>query len=110
MTDEERLKELGFSSLGKRRLKGDLTIASQHFKGSHREDGTSFSQMSCAFRMHSGRTRGNGHKMLHRKFCLDMRRIFFAIGTARFWNRLLRSGGLSHRKYSSLSFTGPWIT
>jgi len=36
----------------------------------------------------SNRTRGNGHKLKHRKFCLNMRKYPFALRVTEPWNRL----------------------
>ena len=53
---EERLGELGLVSLGKRRLRGDLTAACQYSKGAYRKDGDRLFRRACC-----NKTRGDGN-------------------------------------------------
>jgi len=78
---KQRLRELGLFSLKERRLRGDLPNGYKYLQGGCQENGSV---------VPSNRTRGNGHKLKHRKFCLNMRKNFFCLRVMEHWNRLTR--------------------
>ena len=85
---EERLGELGLGSLGRRRLRGELTAAFQYLKGAYKKDGDRVFIRAC-----SERTRGDGFRLNEGRFRLGTRKKFFAKRVLRPWHRLAREVG-----------------
>ena len=85
LSHADRLKELDFFSLEKRRLWGDLAVAFQYLKEIHkREENQLFAWVDSA------RTRRNGFKLKEGRTRLNIIGKFFTERVVRCWNRLSR--------------------
>ena len=82
---EERMRELGFFSLEKRRLRRDLTAAFQYLKGAYKKDGD-----RLFTKAYSSMRRGNGFKLKEGRFRLDRRKKSFTTRVVKHWHRLPR--------------------
>ena len=84
LPSEERLRDLGLFSPEKRRLRGNHNNTCKYLKGGCQDDGARFFSA-----VPNNKTKGNRHKLEHRKFYLNMRKTF-PVRVTEQWHRLLR--------------------
>ena len=84
-TYKEWLRSLGLFSLDNRRLKGDHITVYNFLKGGSGRGGADLLSLVT-----SDGTQGNGMKLSHGKFRLDIRKRFFTERVIGHWNRLPR--------------------
>ncbi|GAB0205727.1 hypothetical protein GRJ2_003038300 [Grus japonensis] len=80
---KRRPRDVGLFSLEKRKLNGDLINVYTYLKEGDIKDGARLLSV-----VPSDRTRGNGHKLKHRKFPLNIRKHFFTVRLTEHWHRL----------------------
>lgn len=104
LTDEERRREPGLFSLDERRLRGDPTTMGQDLKAGSKADGNSLRATG-----HVEKTRGDGYKLLSRRFQLDTNGTFLIMRTIHHQNSLPRKWWIPHH-WTRLGFgwTGCW--
>ena len=84
---EERLRDVGLFILEKRSLREDFINTCKYLKGGCQNDGTRLFSI-----VPNNRRRGNGHKLEHRKFHLNMRKKFLSCEGARAVEQAAQSG------------------
>jgi len=82
---KDRLKELGLSSLEKRRLRRDSIMAFKYLKGHYKQEGNQLFTW-----IDRDRTRGRGLKLKEGRLRLDDREKFFPERMVKRWNRQSR--------------------
>ena len=82
---EDSPRELRLFSLEKRRGGGDLINVYKYLQGGCKEDRARLFSVEP-----SARTRGDGHKLKHSRFPLNIRKRFLTVRVTKHWHRLPR--------------------
>jgi len=85
MSNEERLRTLGLSNYEKRSLRGDLIAPCSFLSRGNGGGGADLCSLIT-----DDRTQGNGTKLHHGRFRLDIRKKLFTLRVVKHWNRLPR--------------------
>ncbi|GAB0177744.1 translation initiation factor IF-2-like [Grus japonensis] len=80
---EERLRELGTVRSREEKAQRDLINMYKYLKGGWKEDVARLFSV-----VPSDRTRGDGHKVEHRRFPLSIRKHFFPVRVTEHWHKL----------------------
>ncbi|KAK4816624.1 hypothetical protein QYF61_019323 [Mycteria americana] len=84
---EERLRA-GTAQPGEEKAQGDLTNVYTYLQGGCKEDGARLFSV-----VPSDRTRGDGHRLKHRRFPLNIRKHFVTVRVTEHWHRSPREVG-----------------
>ena len=77
------MSDLGLFSLEERRLRRDLINVHKYLRCRRQRDEARLFSAVCG-----DRTRGNGHKLMHRKFCTSVCKNLLMVRVMEHWNRL----------------------